>query len=72
VQEYKPITNAALLILTAGNSLEITSDLSARLISKIQKGNGNRDLMRYSSKLAMVWSGEDVASIYRTLGLKSL
>ena len=72
VEEFKSITNAALLILTSEKSLEINSDMSAVSISKIRAVNSNKDLLRYSRKLAMVFSGEDVVSIYRTFGLKSL
>ncbi len=72
VEEFKPITNAALLILTAEKSLEVNSEMSVASIKKICTINSNKDLLRYSRKLAMVFSGEDVVSIYRTLGLKSL
>lgn len=72
VDEFKSITNAALLILTAEKSLEIKSDMSAASTNKVRAVNSNEDLLRYSRKLTMVFAGEDVASIYRTLGLKSL
>ncbi len=72
VEEFKPITNAALLILTAENSLKITPELSVRSIQKPQSLNSDKSLMKYSQKLAMVLSGENVVSIYRMLGLKSL
>lgn len=72
VDEFKPITNAALLILTAENRLKITPELSVRSIQKPQSLNSDKSLMKYSQKLAMVLSGENVVSIYRMLGLKSL
>lgn len=72
VEEFKPITNAALLILTAEKSLEITPELSVRSIQKPRSVNSDNSLMKYSQKLAMVLSGENVVSIYRMLGLKSL
>lgn len=72
VEEFKPITNAALLLLTAEKSLEITPDLSVRSIKKPQAINSDKTLLRYSQKLAMVLSGEHVVSIYKMLGLKSL
>lgn len=72
VEEFKPITNAALLILKAEKSLEVNSDMSVVSINKVRTVNSNKDLLRYSRKLAMVFSGEDVVSIYRMLGLKSL
>lgn len=72
VEEFKPITNAAMLILTAQNSLEITPELSVRSLRKPQSINSDKSLLKYSQKLAMVLSGENVVSIYRMLGLKSL
>jgi len=72
VEEFKPITNAAMLILTAENSLEITPELSVRSLQKPQSINSDKSLLKYSQKLAMVLSGESVVSIYRMLGLKSL
>ena len=72
VEEFKPITNAAMLILTAENSLEITPELSVRSLKKPQSINSDKSLLKYSQKLAMVLSGENVVSIYRMLGLKSL
>lgn len=72
VEEFKPITNASLLILAAEKSLEITSELSVRSLQKPQSVNSDKSLLKYSQKLAMVLSGENVVSIYRMLGLKSL
>lgn len=72
VQELKPITNAALLILTAEKSLEVTPEMSVLSMSKLRSGNADKNLLRYSKKLAMVFSDESVVSIYRMLGLKSL
>ncbi|MEQ9888289.1 three component ABC system middle component [Pectobacterium zantedeschiae] len=72
VEEFKPITNAALLILTAEESLEITPELSVRTIKAPNVANSDKHLFRYGQKLSMVLSGENVVSIYRMLGLKSL
>ena len=72
VKEFKPITNAALLILAAEKSLEITSNLSVRTLQNPRSANADKALMKYGQKLAMVLSGENVVSIYRMLGLKSL
>jgi hypothetical protein len=72
VEEFKPITNAALLILAAEKSLEITSELSVLTIKSPQVCNSDKFLLRYGQKLSMVFSGENVVSIYRMLGLKSL
>jgi hypothetical protein len=72
VEEFKPITNAAMLILAAEKSLEITADLSVRSLQKPLSINSDKSLVRYGQKLAMVLSGENVFAIYRMLGLKSL
>lgn len=72
VEEFKPITNAALLILAAEKSLEVTSELSVRTLQKPRSANADKALLKYGQKLAMVLSGENVVSIYRMLGLKSL
>nr|WP_264297517.1 three component ABC system middle component [Pseudomonas syringae] len=72
VEEFKPITNAALLILAAEKSLEISSNLSVRTLQNPRSANADKALMKYGQKLAMVLSGENVVSIYRMLGLKSL
>jgi hypothetical protein len=72
IDELKSITNAALLILTAENSLKINDDLSIASINKVREENTDSELLKLSKKLATVLSGESVISIYRTLGLNSL
>ncbi|HBN8637996.1 TPA: hypothetical protein VDV70_004240 [Pseudomonas aeruginosa] len=72
IEEFKPITHAALLILAAEKQLEITSSMSVQTLNKPRAANADKTLLRYSQKLAMVFSGEDVVSIYRMLGIKSL
>lgn len=72
VEEFKSITNSALLILKAENRLNIMEDLSVRALQEPQTANSNQDLLRYGQKLAMVLSGESVVTNYRMLGLKSL
>lgn len=72
VAEFKSIANAALLVLAADKSIEITTELSVRSLKKPKSANSDKTLMKYSEKLAMVLSGEPIASTYRMLGLKSL
>ena len=72
VEEFKPITNASLLILAAGKSIEINRDMSVLSLAKPQEDNSNKELLNYSRKLAMILSSEGVVSIYKMLGLKSL
>ena len=72
VEEFKPITNSALLILKSEKRLKIMDDLSVHAVQELQAVNSNQDLLRYGQKLAMVLSGESVVTTYRMLGLKSL
>ncbi len=72
MDEYKPITNTALLILRADESLKIAEDLSVVAENNRQAGNADKDMLRYAMKLAMVFRNESVVTIYRMLGLKSL
>ena len=72
VEEFKEITNAALLILGSEKRIVIEDNLSVRPIEKPQAVNADKKLMRYSEKLAMILKGESVVTTYRMLGLKSL
>lgn len=72
VEEFKSLTNATMLILSAERGIEIADDLSVRSIGKVREANAHRDLLDAGRKLAFVFSDVDVVSIYRTLGLKSL
>ena len=72
VQDFKSLTNAAMLILVAERGIKVTDSLSVRSIGVVRAANANKELLDAGRKLATVFSGEDVVSIYRTLGLKSL
>ena len=72
VQDFKSLTNAAMLILTAERSIEVADNLSVRSIGEVRTANANKELLEAGRKLATVFANEDVVSIYRTLGLKSL
>lgn len=72
IEEYKPITNASLLILTSEKSVKINDDLSVAPQGKIREENADAQLVKYARKLAVVLTGENVVSVYRSLGLKSL
>lgn len=72
VEEFKPITHAALLILNSDKSIVINEDMSVSPQGKIRESNADAELMKYARKLAVVFTGENVVSIYRVLGLKSL
>jgi hypothetical protein len=72
IEEYKPITNASLLILTSEQSIKINEDMSVSPQGKIRAENADAQLLKYARKLAVVFTGENVVSVYRSLGLKSL
>lgn len=72
IEEYKSITNACLLILTSEKSFKINEDMSVETQGKIREENADAQILKYARKLAVVLTGENVVSVYRTLGLKSL
>lgn len=72
VKDFKSLTNAAMLILTAERGIKVAEDLSVKSIGRVQGANTNKELLEAGRKLAAVFADEDVVSIYRTLGLKSL
>lgn len=72
LEEYKPITNTALLILRADGSMSLAEDLSVVAKDNPQAANANENMLRYAKKLAMIFRNESVVTIYRMLGLKSL
>jgi len=72
LEEFKPITNAALLILTSEKSIALNEDMSVTTLGKIREENADESLLKLARKLAVILTGENVVSIYRTLGLKSL
>jgi hypothetical protein len=72
IEEYKPITHASLLILTSEKSIKVHDDMSVEPQGKIREENANAQLIKYARKLAVVFNGENVVSVYRSLGLKSL
>lgn len=72
VRDFKALTNASILILTAERSIEIGDDFSIRSTITARSENVKKDLLDASQKLAAIFADTDVVSIYRTLGLKSL
>ena len=72
IEEFKSITNAALLILTSERKIQIAEDMSIAAQGKIRVENADDKLVKYAGKLPVVFNGESVVSIYRSLGLKSL
>jgi hypothetical protein len=72
VQDFKSLTNAAMLILTAERGIAVADDLSVESIGEVRVANANKVFLEAGQKLAIVFADEDVVSIYRTLGLKSL
>ncbi|SFQ23009.1 three component ABC system middle component [Pseudomonas borbori] len=72
VQQFKPLTHAALLVLKAEQSIEITDDLTVKSIDDVRAANANPKQLEAARRLSMVCAEADVVSIYRTLGFKSL
>lgn len=72
VRDFRPLTHAAMLVLTAEQGIKVADDLSVRSIGNVRMANANQDLLEAGRRLALVCAGVDVVSIYRTLGLKSL
>lgn len=71
-QQFKPLTHAALLVLKAEQSIEITDDLAVKSIGDVRAANANPRQLEAARRLSMVCAEADVVSIYRTLGFKSL
>lgn len=72
LEEYKPITNTSLLILRAEGSMSLAEDLSVVAEGNPQAANADKEMLRYATKLSMIFRNESVVTIYRMLGLKSL
>jgi len=72
VQQSKALTNAALLVLKAENSIEITDKLSVRSVNDVKTDNADPKQLEAAHRLSMVFSDTDIVSIFRTLGFKSL
>jgi hypothetical protein len=72
VQDFKLLTNATMLILTAERGIAVADDLSVKSIGEVRVANANKVFLEAGQKLAIVFADEDVVSIYRTLGLNSL
>jgi hypothetical protein len=71
-QRFKSLTNAALLVLQAEQSIEITDDLTVKSVSDVRASNTNPKQLEAARRLSMVCAEADVVSIYRMLGFKSL
>jgi hypothetical protein len=71
-QQFKSLTNAALLVLQAEQSIELTDELTVNSIKDVRASNANPKQLEAARRLSMVCAEADVATIYRTLGFKSL
>lgn len=72
VQQFKSLTNAAILILKAEEAIELTDDMTVICRREVKAANANPIQLEAAYGMARVFAGEDVVSIYRTLGFKSL
>ncbi|KPB49644.1 hypothetical protein ALO57_101164 [Pseudomonas coronafaciens pv. oryzae] len=71
-QQFKALTNAALLVLQAERSIELSDDLTVKSVKDVRAANANPKQLEAARRLSMVCAEADVVSIYRTLGFKSL
>src|SRR5688500_4818308 len=62
VQDFKSLTNAALLILTEERGIKVADNLSVRSIGEVRTGNANKELLEAGQKLATVFADVDVVS----------
>lgn len=72
VRQFKSLTHSAILVLQAEASIKITDKMTLMSLREVRVENANPTLLEAAGGLAKVLAGEDVASIYRTLGFKSL
>jgi len=72
VQQFKSLTNAAILILKAEQAIELTDDMTVVCRREVRAANANPLQLEAADGMARVFADEDVVSIYRTLGFKSL
>ncbi|MNG13423.1 hypothetical protein D3C84_971030 [compost metagenome] len=71
-QQFKSLTHAALLVLQAEQSIELTNDLTVKSIKDVRSSNANPKQLEAARRLSMVCAEADIVTIYRTLGFKSL
>lgn len=71
-QQLKSLTHAALLVLQAEQSIEITDDLTVKSVCDVRVANANPNQLEAARRLSMVCAETDIVSIFRTLGFKSL
>lgn len=71
-QQFKPLTNAAILILKTEGAVEISENLTVKCRLRVQTNNVDQSQLEAARRLSMVLAESDVVSIYRTLGFKSL
>ncbi|KAA0998588.1 hypothetical protein FVF58_44145 [Paraburkholderia panacisoli] len=72
VEDCKPLTNSAILILAAEGSIKISDELSVETVGASKMSHAKPSYIKAAKKLAFIFSDVDVVSIFRTLGLKSL
>jgi hypothetical protein len=72
VQQFKPLTHAALLILTTEGSITFTDQMSVNSVGDLRRTNAKPELIKAAKGLAAVCADEQLITVYRMLGLKSL
>lgn len=72
VRQFKSLTHSSLLVLRAAQCIEISDDLSVKSIRNVNAEDANPVHLEAASRLAKMLAEENIVSIYRTLGFKSL
>ncbi|MBZ2621175.1 three component ABC system middle component [Xanthomonas phaseoli] len=71
-RRFKALTHAALLVLKAERSIEITDALAVKSVGEVRGFNSVEKHLRAAERLSLIFAEADVVSIYRVLGFKSL
>ncbi len=71
-EQFKPLTNAAVLVLKGEGAIEISDNLTVNSMREVRLVNANSKQLEAARRLSMVCADVDILSIYRTLGFKSL
>lgn len=72
VEQFKSLTHASLLILSTESSIRITDQMSVESIGELYAANAKAEHLKAAKGLATVCAGEELVTIYRMLGFKSL
>lgn len=72
VEQFKPLTHAALLVLTTEGSITFTDRMSVNSVGEVRRANAKPELINAAKGLATICADEELITVYRMLGVKSL